>query len=249
MQPAPVSRMVTFVIGLVCGMVVAMLATLTAFLTIDPNVNTIPQFLGAFPVFRGLFLLASAGWLWGGVVAVCERVHINHRFVIDADPRTALTAQQIFLLSSLLMVIIVFSLLLYVSLVVYTDALAGILHLVMFLALVVMAVWPFRHLVYDTRAWLWRTLRDALIAPFISVTFRAAFVADFLTSLVRSIQGPYAESTVSRVDSNSIFISTLFFSISLLGLERGADLTYSFCFYTTSDFYSVDPHVRAYTLT
>jgi hypothetical protein len=133
-------------------------------------------------------LFALQAWLWGVIILICERHHINYQFVLDADPRTVLTHQQVFLVSAIITVVVVFTLLLYVALIVYTDVPAGIFHLLMFLTLLVAAIWPFQHLYYHTRAYLWRTFRDVSIAPLLIVTFRQAFMGDMLTSLIRSMQ-------------------------------------------------------------
>ena len=80
--------------GLLVGLVVAFASILVAFMSLNASATADLQFVGAFPVYRGLFLLALQAWLWGVVVWVCEAHHINYVFVLNADTRTALRHQH-----------------------------------------------------------------------------------------------------------------------------------------------------------
>jgi hypothetical protein len=80
--------------------VVAFASILVAFMSLNASATADLQFVGAFPVYRGLFLLALQAWLWGVVVWVCEAHHINYVFVLNADTRTALRHQHALMVRS-----------------------------------------------------------------------------------------------------------------------------------------------------
>ena len=65
---------------------------------------------------------------------------------------------------------------------------AGIVSIVLFFSLLLIAALPFDVLFWPTRAYLWRTLRNIAMTPFVRVEFQHFFVGDILTSLVCSLQ-------------------------------------------------------------
>lgn len=177
-RPPQLERSTVFYVGFCIGLVLTMVALIVVFLTINPDTKSTDKFHNAFPIFRGVALFSLQIWAWGIVLYFCQSHHINTVFILDADPRTALSFEHVFFLAANFTLLIFVAVLTWLALIAYTSGLAsGWTHFAAFVIVVVIAAWPLKHFYAPTRMFLWETLRDIVISPFSAVLFHHFFIA------------------------------------------------------------------------
>lgn len=224
----PLSAWLLFSLGFTAGLCLILLCILTGLLVWSTRYTSPPLLpssaIAIAPIFRCLFLLLLAVWLWAGLVWAYQKHQLNWTFILETN-HTFLRVPQILSVAckgSLLYFscLDVYLLLLLLKEQAMRQATAHPedpslqdsmfinvepewVHGSLWLCLLVVVLCPLRIFYYDTRAYLLSTLRNVFTAPLTNVSFRDFFVADWICSLV------------------SVF----------------ADLSYTSCFYLTGSFH------------
>ena len=224
----PLSGWLLFSLGFTAGLCLILVCILTGLLVWSTRYTSPPLLpssaIAIAPLFRCLFLLLLAVWLWAGLVWAYQKHQLNWTFILETN-HTFLRVPQI------LSVACKGSLLYFSCLDVYLFLLllkeqamrhaaahpedpslqdAMFMHVepewvhgALWLCLLAVVLCPLRIFYYHTRKYLLSTLRNVFTAPLTTVSFRDFFVADWICSLV------------------SVF----------------ADLSYTGCFYLTGSFH------------
>lgn len=153
------------------------------------------------PVYRSLYLVVFAIWLWGLCVWMWTKFRISYVFVFEFNPRTRLSHFQIFNEAANLTLILLVSSLLqvshhrlwlgsrYVSKHAYPIATFLYFLIKLLVPLRPFSYWPSR------RAYL-ETLYQVVISPWGRLRFRDIFLANWLTSMPRIGVDVYAASFI-----------------------------------------------------
>ncbi|GAM22634.1 hypothetical protein SAMD00019534_058090 [Acytostelium subglobosum LB1] len=180
-------------LGLAIGSIFTSLALIIILFVNGPMVGNPDwdRFISVVPIFRGVGLPILAVWLWGVNVYVWEKQRVNHILIFGFDPRTTVDPTRIFKTASVLTGIWIFTWMLFCGTILGNFSHLGIpaqvypLALVIFFLLVVF--FPFRLFHRKSRLMLFTILGNVMITPFGSIKFRALFLGDVLTSMVKTI--------------------------------------------------------------
>lgn len=205
--------MAIFSLGAAFGVSLLLFVIFVLILLIRDDAASHFKFFAAFPIYRAYFLLILCMWLWGANVFVFSRARLNHVFILEADPRTALSHVQIWQYASAATLFFMLSIVGYMLIITFGDEWGfhtfhtDYVHCALSIALLVVALCPFDLFCRSTRVFLFSTLLSVMIAPFRAVAFRDFFLGDQLCSLIKVL----------------------------------LDLNYAVCFYATESFLTHDP--------
>lgn len=139
-----------------------------------------------FPVFRACGGILLVHWFWGISIYVFNRFRINYIYLFDFDPKTVNFPLDIFNdCVDETLVYLVIMLIYYKSGAHKMPELVrpGCYPFILFLYTIKCLIIPRR-----TRAPLWRTMGEVVVAPLVSPTFFHTYVADVFTSMVKVFQ-------------------------------------------------------------
>ncbi|GAM28617.1 hypothetical protein SAMD00019534_117930 [Acytostelium subglobosum LB1] len=180
-------------LGLAIGCTLTLLTLLIVLFT-SGHVNVHPdwdRFVSVIPVFRGVALPILAVWLWGINVWIWENQRVNHVLIFGLDPRTTVCHRRIFKTASFLTFIFLATYFLFCGTITGNFTLGAIPAQVYPMALVIFSLlvmlFPLRFFHRKSRLVLLTTLGNVFITPFGSIKFRALYLGDVLTSMVRTI--------------------------------------------------------------
>eukprot|EP01132_Coremiostelium_polycephalum_P010101 gene10101-12389_t len=149
------------------------------------------RFTSTVPIFRGVGIPILAVWLWGANVWVWDKARVNHILIFGLDPRTTVCYRRIFKTASFLTAIWLTAFLLFCGTIMGNFTLfhipAQVYPLTLVFFFLVVVFFPFRFFHRKSRLVLFITLGNVLITPFGSTKFRALFLGDVLTSMVKTI--------------------------------------------------------------
>jgi hypothetical protein len=139
-----------------------------------------------FPVYRGLISLCLALWMWGGLLRLWNILRINYLFMLELDPAITASASETLWVAADISIVVLWSFNIHFK-VLRCDfpkwpphGSLGIWALVPIAFMSYKALFPWRE-----RKQMWFSIRDVLIAPFVTVTFCMNYTGDVLTSLVK----------------------------------------------------------------
>eukprot|EP00752_Nemacystus_decipiens_P005274 g4784.t1 len=140
----------------------------------------------AFPVYRALAGILLLRWCWGVSSLVWGRARINYIYLFDMDPRAVSSPLQVFNNVAAETVVYLANLLLYYKILLHhfpAVVPAGCLPLLLCFYVISQVVFPVR------KSWeFWRVIFRSLVAPLCKVEFFATYVADVMTSSVKTTQ-------------------------------------------------------------
>ncbi|KAF2075868.1 hypothetical protein CYY_002804 [Polysphondylium violaceum] len=149
------------------------------------------RFVSTIPIFRGVALPILAAWFWGFNVYIWDRARVNYILIFGLDPRTSVCHRRIWKTASFLTAIWLTTFLLFCGTIMGNFRIGNIPAQVYPLALVVffliVVFFPFRFFHRKSRMLLFVTLGNVLMTPFGSTKFRALYLGDVLTSMVKTI--------------------------------------------------------------
>uniref|UniRef100_A0ACD5YV78 Uncharacterized protein n=1 Tax=Avena sativa TaxID=4498 RepID=A0ACD5YV78_AVESA len=179
------THIMTFLVGMLTGTFVSLfiiyvlLAHISGIFASAGNTAYMEVVYHVFSIFA---LISLHFFLYGCNLFMWKRTRINTNFIFDFASNTALTHQDAFLMSALIMCIVVATLVINLFLmnagVTHTDVVPGAL-----LALSAgVLVCPFNVFYRSTRNCFMRILRNIVFSPFYKVLIADFFMADQLTS-------------------------------------------------------------------
>mmetsp|Transcript_17546 Transcript_17546/g.35022 ORF Transcript_17546/g.35022 Transcript_17546/m.35022 type:complete len:941 (-) Transcript_17546:116-2938(-) len=142
----------------------------------------------AFPVFRGCFGLLAWHWFWGLSVYVWTRYRINYIYLFEFDPRNVDTPIDIFNDAVDETLVFLICMLLYYKTEsddqLFPDLIPpGAYPMCLILYTIKCMIFPWK-----LRKPLWNSIRQVLLASFVSPTFFLTYVGDVFTSMVKVFQ-------------------------------------------------------------
>jgi len=183
-----------FRVGLLCGISIALLVVLLFISRIVPDINQNSYFFAPFPMFRSIFLITLHITLWGVNLFVFSKTRVNHVFIFQSDPRTALSPIQMVEVGAWLTALLLSSLNLYLFSWARSEEgtdpeweWTPYVHLFTFACLVVILFFPLNLFLRKSRKFLLTMVVQVLMPGFASVDFKSFWFADQLTSLVRAL--------------------------------------------------------------
>ncbi|KAJ8485045.1 hypothetical protein OPV22_017530 [Ensete ventricosum] len=184
------SHTITFFAGLFTGSFVTLFtvyAILAHFCGIFSSADGEAGYMQTvYPVFSMFALLSLHIFLYGCNIFAWRGTRINHNFIFEFSPNTALKRRDAFLISASLMTAVVGALVVHLLLrsagvsQTHVDAIPGALLLV-FTALLIC---PFNVFYRSTRYCFIRVMRNIALSPFYKVLMVDFFMADQLTSQI-----------------------------------------------------------------
>ncbi|TKY53749.1 Phosphate transporter PHO1 [Spatholobus suberectus] len=183
------SHMVTFLIGLCTGCSVSLLCVyvILAHLCGIFSPGTEPAYMDAvYPVSSVFALLSLHLFMYGCNLYMWKSTRVNHNFIFEFSPSTALKHRDAFLMCTTLMTTVFGAMVIHLLLRAggfspgQVDAIPGIL----FLFFVGLLICPFDIFYRPTRFCFIRVIRNIACSPFYKVLLVDFFMADQLTSQV-----------------------------------------------------------------
>ncbi|KAK7279254.1 hypothetical protein RJT34_24301 [Clitoria ternatea] len=183
------SHMVTFLVGLCTGCFVSLFCVylILAHLCGIFSSSTEPVYMDAvYPVFSVFTLLSLHMFMYGCNLYMWKSTRINHNFIFEFSPSTALKHRDAFLMCTTLMTTVFGAMVIHLLLraaglpPTNVDAIPGIL-LLFFVALLIC---PFDIFYRPTRFCFIRVIRNIICSPFYKVLLVDFFMADQLTSQI-----------------------------------------------------------------
>ncbi|KAG0492003.1 hypothetical protein HPP92_005062 [Vanilla planifolia] len=183
------SHTITFFVGLFTGSFMTLFtvyAILAHLAGIFSSTSQTYYMETVYPVFSMFALLSLHIFLYGCNLFVWKSTRINHNFIFEFNPKTALKYRDAFLICASFMTMVVGSMVIQLILRSsnfaprYVDAIPGTL-LLIFLGTLVC---PFNVVYRSTRYSFLRVMRNILLAPFYRVLMADFFMADQLTSQI-----------------------------------------------------------------
>ncbi|XP_027367394.1 phosphate transporter PHO1-like [Abrus precatorius] len=183
------SHMVTFLVGLCTGSFVSLFCVyiILAHLCGIFSPSTEPAYTEAvYPVFSVFTLLSLHLFMFGCNLYTWKSTRINHNFIFEFSPNTALKHRDAFLICTTLMTTVFGAMVIHLLLraagfsPVQVDAIPGILLLIF----VVLLICPFDIFYRPTRFCFIRVMRNIVCSPFYKVLLVDFFMADQLTSQI-----------------------------------------------------------------
>ncbi|KAK7393706.1 hypothetical protein VNO78_22270 [Psophocarpus tetragonolobus] len=188
-QQPKASHMVTFLVGLCTGCSVSLFCVyiFLAHLCGIFSPSTDPAYVGAvYPVFSVFALLSLHLFMYGCNLYMWKRTRINHNFIFEFSPTSALKHREAFLMCTTLLTTVFGAMVIHLLLRVggfspgQVDAIPGIL----FLFFVGVLICPFDICYRPTRFCFIRVIRNIVCSPFYKVLLVDFFMADQLTSQI-----------------------------------------------------------------
>ncbi|KAE9617625.1 hypothetical protein Lal_00043281 [Lupinus albus] len=183
------SHMTTFLVGLSTGCFVSLFCVyaILAHLCGIFSPNTEQAYMqNVYPIFSVFALLSLHLFMYGCNLYMWKGTRINHNFIFEFSPSTALKHRDAFLICTTLMTTVVGAMVIHLFLRTagfspsQVDAIPGIL-LLFFLVLL---IFPFDILYRPTRFCFIRVMRNIVCSPFYRVLLVDFFMADQLTSQI-----------------------------------------------------------------
>ncbi|XP_055603865.1 xenotropic and polytropic retrovirus receptor 1 [Uranotaenia lowii] len=141
------------------------------------------DWIAAFRLYRGPFLLVEFLFLWGINVYGWRSSGVNHVLIFELDPRNHLSEQHIMELASIFGVIWALSVLAYL----YSESLsipAYFSPLALYLLMAAFLLNPLKIFRHEARFWTIKIISRIMMAPFFYVNFADFWLADQLNSIV-----------------------------------------------------------------
>ncbi|CAJ1967084.1 unnamed protein product [Sphenostylis stenocarpa] len=188
-QQPKASHMVTFLVGLSTGCSVSLCCVyvILAHLCGVFSPGTEPAYMDAvYPVFSLFALLSLHLFMYGCNLYMWKSTRINHNFIFEFSPSTALKHRDAFLMCTTLMTTVFGAMVMHLLLRAadfspgQVDAMPGIL----FLFFVGLLICPFDIFYRPTRFCFIRVIRNIACSPFYKVLLVDFFMADQLTSQI-----------------------------------------------------------------
>ncbi|XP_008789431.2 phosphate transporter PHO1-2-like [Phoenix dactylifera] len=183
------SHMITFLVGLFTGSFVtlfsvyAILAHLSGIFSSTTEAGYVET---VYPVFSMFALLSLHIFLYGCNLFLWRGTRINHNFIFEFNPRTALKHRDAFLICTSFMTAVVGAMVIHLLLRSagvpsrHVESIPGVL-LLLFTGLLIC---PFNIFYRPTRSSFLRVIRNIIFSPFYRVLMVDFFMADQLTSQI-----------------------------------------------------------------
>eukprot|EP01133_Synstelium_polycarpum_P008021 gene8021-9424_t len=149
------------------------------------------RFVSVVPIFRGVGIPILAVWFWGVNVFIWDKQRVNYTLIFGFDPRTTVCHRRIFKTASFLTAIWLMMFLLFCGTIMGNfklfDIPAEVYPPVLVIFFLLVVFFPFRFFHRKSRMVLFVTLGNVIMTPFGSTKFRALYLGDVLTSMVKTI--------------------------------------------------------------
>jgi len=169
----------------------------------SPKTYSEAYFLTPMPVFRVVFSVLLVMWCLGAVARTCDKMDINHMFILNVDPRCRVTPEFFFCRAATLTTLWILIFGMYVvdykwrvlptiwasQSVNKRSSLHFVMYPVFLLLLAMLGmIWPSRICRNRYKAAVCRSIGRTASAPFHPVDFADNMVGDVLTSLAKPLQ-------------------------------------------------------------
>ncbi|XP_075488776.1 phosphate transporter PHO1-like [Primulina tabacum] len=179
------SHMVTFFVGLFTGCFVTLFSVYAILAHVSGMFS--PVYMETvYPIFSMFALLSLHLFMYGCNLFMWKNTRINHNFIFEFQPCTALKYRDAFLICTCLMTAVVGAMIIHLILLSTgfspqeVDMIPGIL----LLLFVLLLVCPFNIFYRSTRFCFLRVVRNIVCSPFYKVLMADFFMADQLTSQI-----------------------------------------------------------------
>lgn len=179
------SHMVTFFVGLFTGCFVTLFSVYAILAHLSGMFS--PVYMETvYPIFSMFALLSLHLFMYGCNLFMWKNTRINHNFIFEFQPSTALKYRDAFLICTCLMTAVVGSMIIHLILLStglsprHVDMIPRIL----LLFFVILLVCPFNIFYRSTRFCFLRVIRNIVCSPFYKVLMVDFFMADQLTSQI-----------------------------------------------------------------
>ncbi|XP_075478164.1 phosphate transporter PHO1-like isoform X1 [Primulina tabacum] len=179
------SHMVTFFVGLFTGCFVTLFSVYAILAHLRGMFS--PVYMETvYPIFSMFALLSLHLFMYGCNIFMWKNTRINHNFIFEFQPSTALKYRDAFLICTCLMTAVVGAMIIHLMLLStglsphHVDMIPGIL----LLFFVILLVCPFNIFYRSTRFCFLRVIRNIVCSPFYKVLMVDFFMADQLTSQI-----------------------------------------------------------------
>ncbi|ELR12179.1 SPX domain containing protein [Acanthamoeba castellanii str. Neff] len=141
------------------------------------------------PVYRLSAMPILGIWLWGVNVLIWHRTRVNHVYIFDLSPTSALSHIHLFRFAGFLSVLWGTSFFLYAGTAAghFNAGPAEIFPLALTCTLILLIVCPFNILHRSSRVFFLQVLVSVVLAPFGKLRFVDGYLGDLLTSMVKTL--------------------------------------------------------------
>ncbi|KAL9224931.1 hypothetical protein vseg_000910 [Gypsophila vaccaria] len=168
----------------------------------------------AFLYYNPLLLVTLMVWLWGINLWVFSQANVNYTKIFDLD-QSSLTHREIWKCATWMTIIVPTSMTAYLYL--YSDgevALAASQPVLLYIAVIMILIFPFDIFYLSSRYYLLRTLWR-IVLPLQAITFSDFFLADILTSMSKVLSD--LERSVCRMVHRQVATIAWFEADSVCG--------------------------------